>query len=170
MYRAQFKCSSSRPISSDTTTFHRFCELKMLTFRSSYILHLPIVNTVIFVYRDNEAAVRSGRVRARPLKKHFHIISTKILVRNFWRWTQIWWSRMEIFHHLKVLFTKGFCSKQYLVYIYCFSQSMKSENKSPRTLPFLVKKQVPLKWDSVVVSGVRWILKPYQTEKSTCLI
>ena len=38
----QLKCSSSRPSSSGKTTLHRFCELKMLTFRSSYMLHFPI--------------------------------------------------------------------------------------------------------------------------------
>ena len=40
------------------------------------------VNTVIFVCRDNEPVLDRIRQRLSPLKKHFHIISTKILVRS----------------------------------------------------------------------------------------
>ena len=38
----QLKCSSSRPTSLGTTNLHRFCELKMSTFKSSDTLHFPI--------------------------------------------------------------------------------------------------------------------------------
>ena len=52
----------------------------------SFSCHFLTVNSVVYVHRDNEPV--QGRIwkGLKPLKKHLHVIGTKNLVRDFWRW------------------------------------------------------------------------------------